>query len=78
MLLSLASADSTASGRTMAITVELTERGAGVATLKGKGEADGQQTVSAKIVLASYRLAERDASLAETDERILRDLKARG
>src|SRR4051812_44491347 len=35
-------------GRQMAITVELAERGAGTATFKGKGEAEGQTTVTAR------------------------------
>ncbi|MBY0230937.1 MAG: hydroxymyristoyl-ACP dehydratase [Gemmataceae bacterium] len=63
-------------GKRMEVTVELAGREGPLATFKGKGEADGQQTVGAKLVLASYRLAERDASLAETDDRIIRDLKA--
>src|SRR5438045_941064 len=47
-------------GRRMEVTVDLASREGSLATFKGKGEADGQQTVSAKFVLASYRLAERD------------------
>src|ERR1700676_4553137 len=38
-------------GRQMTVTVEVTERGEGSATLKGKGESEGQTTVSARLVL---------------------------
>src|SRR6516225_8794151 len=46
-------------GRQMAVTVELTERGNGVASIKGKGEAEGQTTVSSRLVLAHYNLTDR-------------------
>jgi 3-hydroxyacyl-[acyl-carrier-protein] dehydratase len=59
-------------GRQMAVTVELGEQGDGWASLKGKGEADGQQTVSAKLTLARYNLADRDPAWKETDERLVR------
>jgi 3-hydroxyacyl-[acyl-carrier-protein] dehydratase len=59
-------------GRQMAVTVELSEQGDGWATLKGKGESDGQQTVSAKLTLARYNLADRDPAWKETDERLVR------
>src|ERR1700680_659684 len=36
-------------GRQMNVEVEWTERGEGLAVFKGKGEADGQTTVTAKI-----------------------------
>lgn len=63
-------------GKQMVVTVELAEREGGLATFKGKGEAEGQQTVSAKFVLASYNLAERSADLKGTDEQIVQNLKA--
>src|SRR6516225_6435282 len=46
-------------GRQMTVTVELTERGDGVASIKGKGEAEGQTTVSSRLVLAHYNLTDR-------------------
>jgi 3-hydroxyacyl-[acyl-carrier-protein] dehydratase len=58
-------------GKQMAVTVELAERNGPLATFKGKGEAEGQQTVSARIVLDSYNLADTDQN-----ERIIKDLKA--
>jgi 3-hydroxyacyl-[acyl-carrier-protein] dehydratase len=62
-------------GRRMTVTVELVERGEATATLKGKGEADGQQTVSAKLVLSTTNLRDRDPNLARTDERLVDQLR---
>src|SRR5690242_15101257 len=56
-------------GRHMAVSVELVERGNGLAMFKGKGEMEGQNTVSARLVLAHYNLSDRDAALRTTDER---------
>src|SRR5712691_5604065 len=39
-------------GRRLDVTVELTEQDEGTATFRGKGEADGQTTVSARYLLA--------------------------
>jgi 3-hydroxyacyl-[acyl-carrier-protein] dehydratase len=62
-------------GRRLVAEVELTERGPATATFKGKGEAEGQTTVSARIVLATYNLADRDPALKGVDERIIRQLR---
>ncbi len=62
-------------GRQMTVAVELTERSEGVATFKGRGEADGQTTVSARIVLAHYNLADRKPEMRDTDERLVRHLR---
>jgi len=62
-------------GKRMEVSVELTERGDGTATLKGKGEAEGQSTVSARLVLAHYNLRERNPALHEVDERLVRHLR---
>ena len=62
-------------GKQMAVTVELAERTAGTAVFKGKGEADGQTCVSARIVLATYNLAENDPSRKADDQRIVQDLR---
>ena len=62
-------------GRQMTVTLDLTERGNGIATFKGKGEADGQSTVSARLVLAHYNLRDRNPALQETDERLVRHLR---
>jgi len=64
-------------GRQMAVAVELVERDGALATLKGRGEVDGQTTVSARLVLAGYNLGDRDPSLRAVDEGIVRDLRKR-
>src|SRR5205823_11043509 len=64
-------------GRRMTITVELAEQAAGTATLRGKGEADGQTTVSAKLTLGRYNLRDRDPALQTVDEELVRQLRAR-
>jgi 3-hydroxyacyl-[acyl-carrier-protein] dehydratase len=58
-------------GRQMTVSVELVERGNGVATFKGKGETEGQNTVSARLTLAHYNLQDRDPALRATDERLV-------
>jgi 3-hydroxyacyl-[acyl-carrier-protein] dehydratase len=65
-------------GKQMQVSVELTERGAGTATFKGKGEVEGQPTVSAKLTVATYNLRDSDAGLAPTDERIVQHLRSLG
>ena len=65
-------------GKRMEVTVELSERGEGTATFKGKGEAEGQTTVSARLVLAHYNLQERNPALQETDERLIQQLRRHG
>ena len=65
-------------GKQMQVSVELSERGAGTATFKGKGEVEGQPTVSAKLTVATYNLRDSDASLAPTDERIVQHLRSLG
>lgn len=62
-------------GKTMQISVDLVDRQPDLATFKGKGEMEGQQTVSARIVLASYNLADRDPSFASLDQGIVADLR---
>jgi 3-hydroxyacyl-[acyl-carrier-protein] dehydratase len=62
-------------GRQMSITVELSGQDAGSATLKGKGESDGQTTVSARLTLARYNLRDRDPALAAVDEELVRNLR---
>jgi 3-hydroxyacyl-[acyl-carrier-protein] dehydratase len=62
-------------GKQMSLSVELTERSEGLATFKGKGEMEGQTTVSARLTLAHYNLRDRDAALRDTDERLVRHLR---
>jgi 3-hydroxyacyl-[acyl-carrier-protein] dehydratase len=62
-------------GRQMEVTVELVERGGEAADFKGKGTADGQTTVNARLTLATYNLRDRDPALAELDEEIIAGLR---
>jgi 3-hydroxyacyl-[acyl-carrier-protein] dehydratase len=65
-------------GWQMAISVDLVERAEGTATLKGKGMAEGQTTVSARLTLATYNLRDHDPTLAEVDEQLVRSLRSLG
>jgi 3-hydroxyacyl-[acyl-carrier-protein] dehydratase len=62
-------------GRQLEVVVELVEQSEGTATLKGKGEADGQATVSAKLTLARYNLRDRDPAWQAIDEQLVRHLR---
>jgi 3-hydroxyacyl-[acyl-carrier-protein] dehydratase len=64
-------------GRQLNLAVELADRSEGLATIKGKGECEGQSTVTARFVLASYNLRDRDPALAPRDEKLVRHLKER-
>ncbi len=57
-------------GRQLLVTVEATERSGNLATLKGKGDIEGNQTVSARLVLESYNLRDRDPSLETKDAKL--------
>jgi len=65
-------------GRRMTLGVELSERGPAAATFKGKGEVEGQTTVSARLTVATYNLRDCDPALAATDERIVQHLRSVG
>jgi 3-hydroxyacyl-[acyl-carrier-protein] dehydratase len=65
-------------GRRMNVSVELVERSEGLASFKGKGEMDGQPTVTARLVLASYRLQDRDPAFADVDAEIIRTMRQQG
>jgi 3-hydroxyacyl-[acyl-carrier-protein] dehydratase len=58
-------------GKTMNVLVEIQEQDVSTTTLKGKGEADGQTTVMARLTLHRYNLRDRDPALAATDERLV-------
>jgi 3-hydroxyacyl-[acyl-carrier-protein] dehydratase len=67
-------------GRQMAITVELVEQnetGEGpLATFKGKGEVDGNTTVSARFSLVHYNLRDRNSALRDVDEGLVARLRS--
>jgi 3-hydroxyacyl-[acyl-carrier-protein] dehydratase len=58
-------------GRQMRVSVDLVERSGDLAVFKGKGEAEGQQTVAARLTLCSYNLRERNPGLEAADERLV-------
>ncbi len=62
-------------GRQMTISVELVEKDDKTAVFKGKGEMEGQSTVTAKITLHRYNLADRDPVMKNTDERIIANFR---
>src|SRR5262249_27460884 len=47
-------------GKQLSVTVELQEREGSLASIKGKGECEGQSTVQARVVLSCYNLRDRD------------------
>jgi 3-hydroxyacyl-[acyl-carrier-protein] dehydratase len=65
------------SGKSLVTTVEFAEelRPAVEVTFKGKGEMEGQSTVSARFTLTRYNLADRNPALAVIDERIVKELR---
>jgi len=62
-------------GKQMMITVELIEKTADMAVFKGKGEMEGQSTVSARFTLARYNLRDKDISFNDTDEKMIAHYK---
>lgn len=57
-------------GRQMVATAEFTSVNDTSAEFKAKAEADGHQTVSARICLARYNLIDRDPGLADADRQL--------
>jgi 3-hydroxyacyl-[acyl-carrier-protein] dehydratase len=64
-------------GGRMHVTVELAEQDGPLARLKGKGEVDGNATVSVRLTLCRYNLSERNPALKLVDDRIVQELRAR-
>ena len=62
-------------GRQMNVSVELVEQSEDQATLKGKGEVEGQATVSAKLTLAQYNLRDRHPAWHTIDDQIVAHLR---
>jgi 3-hydroxyacyl-[acyl-carrier-protein] dehydratase len=65
-----------APGHRLEVSVELVKREGDTATLRGRGEVDGTQAVSAQVVLAGYNLRDRHPAAADRDEALVRHLKA--
>ena len=64
-------------GQRLEITVEQTERDGSLAIFKGKGECEGQTTVTARFALAYYNLRDRDPALQEEDEHLIKEFRKR-
>ena len=62
-------------GLRMTITAELVEQDGPLASFKAKGDVEGNQTVSAKLVLTRYNLRDCNPALQATDERIIGHLR---
>jgi 3-hydroxyacyl-[acyl-carrier-protein] dehydratase len=58
-----------APGKTLHVTCEVTKRDDRTYTFKGSGTVDGQSAISAKITLEQMNLAEKNPTLAQSDER---------
>jgi 3-hydroxyacyl-[acyl-carrier-protein] dehydratase len=65
-------------GRQLLVTVELVGREGNRASLKGTGEVPGNQAVSARIVLESYNLRDRNPAWQPTDERLIAHFRSLG
>jgi 3-hydroxyacyl-[acyl-carrier-protein] dehydratase len=61
--------------RRMLIFAELIEQDQDQATFKGKGEVNGNATVSARFVVTRYNLRDRNPALRKTDERLIEHLR---
>lgn len=64
-----------APGKSLLATAELIEAGDDWAVFKGKGEVDGNATVSARLTLTRYNLRDRQPSLQAADKRIVDHLR---
>src|SRR5438552_12846910 len=65
-------------GKSLVVTAELIESDGSLATLKGKGEVEGNSTVSARFTLTRYNLRDRDPALEATDVKIVEHLRRLG
>ena len=63
-------ADFVAPGQTLDVTVSILKKDDRLATMKVEGQIGDRQTLSGRIVLERYNLADRDPVLRDTDERI--------
>jgi len=61
--------------RRMLISAELVEQDQDLATFKGKGEVNGNATVSARFMLCRYNLRDRNPALRKMDERLIEHLR---
>jgi 3-hydroxyacyl-[acyl-carrier-protein] dehydratase len=64
-------------GRQMLLTAELIEQNGALAEFKGRGEVDGNTSVTARFVLTRYNLHDRNPALRPTDDQLLAHWRAR-
>jgi len=62
-------------GKVLDVAVELASRNGPVAVIKGKGEAEGIQTVSAQFSLQCYNLRDRNPVLADRDLQMVKHFR---
>jgi len=58
-------------GRQLVVKVEMLERSGNLATFKGNGEIEGNQSVSARITLEAFNLRERNPELETADVKLV-------
>jgi len=63
-------------GKSLVVSAELAEATPDFVVFKGKGESDGNATVSARFTVARYNLRDRNPALAAVDERIVAELRS--
>ena len=68
-------ADFVAPGQTLDVTVSMLKKDDRLATLKVEGQIGDRQTLSGRIVLERYNLADRDPTLREIDEKIIQHFR---
>jgi 3-hydroxyacyl-[acyl-carrier-protein] dehydratase len=67
-----------APGHRMTVAVEQTAAADGRYTFKGKGDVNGQTTVSAQFVLAGYNLRDKNPAWSDRDAALVQTLKSHG
>lgn len=67
-----------APGNRMSVNVELSAQAEGRWSFKGKGEVNGQTTVSAQFSLGGYNLREKNPAWADRDADLVRHLRSHG
>lgn len=63
-------------GHRLEVTVDLIKRDGDTAVLRGRGEVNGTQAVSAQLTLAGYNLRDRHPAAAGRDDLLIGQLKA--
>jgi 3-hydroxyacyl-[acyl-carrier-protein] dehydratase len=68
-------ADFVRPGKSLEVAVSMVKKDDRFATLKVEGQMDSGQTLSGRLVLERYNLADRDPGLKEIDAHIIQDLR---